>query len=88
MANSLNTNKRYMVIKAAGDSVYGKFDSEGLLAFGPDVSLFVYKNGLYLSEAEARMAAAKAARAMPGNRYYVVQTIGGYMAHEPKLDSF
>lgn len=90
MSTVLETKQSFYVIKCAGDNngdvVFP--DSTGLYTNGPKVSSFVYRNGFYETEHQAREAAERAAREMPGNRYYVVRTVGGYMMPETKIEAF
>lgn len=70
--------KGWYVIKAAGDNGIGQDEK---------VHLFVVENRAFPSKAAAVKVARKLAQETPGNRYYVVEDVVGYMAPVAPLKS-
>lgn len=81
-----NLQKRsyYYVIKAAGDN-----DGHTIVTQRQTgaTDFFVATNRGYNFKTEALKVADELAKKTPGNRYYVVKVIGGFLYHEPKVDS-
>ena len=72
--NFLSPTPSYYIVKVAGD--YGSKDK----------SYFVATNRNYPSRSEAERIAKELSLKTPGNRYYVVQQVSGFLTHEPATD--
>lgn len=74
----LNLQESWAIIKASGDNgseSYPIYDEQPA-----DIHMFVVNNRCYGSHAEAAKICRELAAKSPGNRYYVVEFISGYMA--------
>lgn len=73
--SQLESHICYFILKCAGDNTGGE-----------KVDMFVATNHAYFDCNRACEVAHQLAMETPGNRYYVVKSICGYMSHTPSYD--